>query len=163
MSTTVGDTHALSASLPDALSGPSRSLQWWSFILPVLKCALCPACLSLFGGVFAGARLGFLGDERLHEVVIGAALVADVLILGAAFRHHRFPWPLAACGLGALLIVAGHLTHVSPIEVSGFIVLIVAAFWNWRVLRKHHREHTSTCTHCNHDRAAVDAAPAPIR
>lgn len=144
--------HNNQAIAPAALvpTGPSRILQLGSFILPILKCAVCPACLSLLGGAFAGARLGVLGDEQLHEVIVAIALIADALVLGLAFRHHRAAGPLTVCGIGAMLVVAGHLQHANHVEVAGFLVLIIAAFWNWRVLRRHHRQNHSTCTHCNH-------------
>jgi hypothetical protein len=59
---------------------PHALLTWGALVLPVLKRALCPVCLGVFGSVFAGARLGFLANERLHGAVVAAAVVADVCI-----------------------------------------------------------------------------------
>jgi hypothetical protein len=119
-----------------------------------VKCAFCPVCLGLFGSALAGARLGFLGDERFHFALIAVAVVFDVAILGAAFRHHRRRAPLILCGLGALAALGGHLgSGAVPLEYVGFGALMLAALWNVVLLRRHHHHLSTAC--CAHDRAAV--------
>jgi hypothetical protein len=125
---------------------PSRALQVGSLLLPILKCAVCPACLSLFGGLFAGARMGLLGDERLHGGIIALALVADVFILRAALKHHKNRWPLSLCLAGAALAVLGHFT-VEFVEYLGFALLLIAAVQNVVLLRRHRNESGSCCAH----------------
>ena len=125
---------------------PSRAIQFWSFVLPVLKCAVCPACLSIFGGLFAGARMGFLGDERFHGSIIAVALVADFFILRAAMQHHKSRWPLALCLAGGAIAILGHFT-AEVVELSGFGLLMVAAIQNVVLLRRHRREGGSCCAH----------------
>ena len=131
---------------------PSRAVQFWSFALPVLKCAVCPACLSIFGGLFAGARMGFLGDERLHGGIIAIALVADFFILRAALRHHRNWWPLGLCLGGGTVAIVGHFT-AEVVEFAGFALLMLAAIHNVVLLRRHRREGASCCAHEPHARA----------
>ena len=123
-----------------------RAIQVWSFILPILKCAVCPACLSIFGSLFAGARMGFLGDTRMHMGIIGAALVADIAILYAAMQHHQSRLPLVACSVGGTLALAGHFTH-EAVEFVGFAILMFAAAYNYVLIRRHHREEGSCCSH----------------
>lgn len=125
---------------------PSQAVQFWSFALPVLKCAVCPACLSIFGGLFAGARLGFLGDERFHGSIIAIALVADFFILRAAMRHHKNRWPLGLCLGGGVVAIVGHFT-AETVEFIGFGLLMLAAIHNVVLLRRHHREDGSCCAH----------------
>jgi hypothetical protein len=125
---------------------PSRAVQFWSFALPVLKCAVCPACLSIFGGLFAGARMGFLGDERLHGSIIAIALVADFFILRAAMRHHKNRWPLGLCLGGGAVAILGHFT-AEVVEFVGFALLMLAAIHNVVLLRRHRREGGSCCAH----------------
>jgi len=128
---------------------PGLALQVWSFILPVLKCALCPACLSLFGGLFAGARLGFLEIERFHGGLIAVALVADLFILRAAMKHHQSRWPLILCVSGGVIALAGHLI-AEPLEYVGFVLLFTAAVQNVILLRRHRRHGGACCAHDAH-------------
>lgn len=123
---------------------PSRSLQVLSIALPVLKCAVCPACLSIFGGLFAGARMGMLGDERIHGWVIALALTADVFILWSAIRHHRNRWPLGLCFAGAMLAVSGHFIAES-LEFAGFGLLMIASLQNAWLIRRHRHIEGSCC------------------
>lgn len=125
---------------------PELWLRAGAVALPILKCAVCPACLSVFGSLLAGARFGFLEDERLHGAVILAALLADFLILGASLRHHRRWGPLGVCAAGALLAVAGHFTS-ELVEYGGLSLLLAAGIWNLILLRRHHREGADCCAH----------------
>ena len=127
-------------------SGRNLLLQAGGFVLPIVKCAVCPVCLSLFGGVFAGARLGLLGDERLHILVIMAAVVLDLLILKAAARHHKSVLPVWLCGTGGFLALMGHFT-VETLEYAGFALLIVAAIANLVLLRRHRKHGGPCCAH----------------
>jgi hypothetical protein len=149
--------HAQQSTDAVSSASPSRSLQVWSFLLPALKCALCPACLSIFGSLFAGARMGFVVDESLHGGIILVALVADFFILRAAMKHHRSRWPASLCAAGALLAVAGHFTN-EAVEFAGFVLLMIAAILNLTLLRQH-RKHGGAC--CVHDAAPHTEAPVP--
>jgi hypothetical protein len=122
-------------------------LQLGSLLLPIIKCAFCPVCLSLFGTAVAGARLGFLADERCHGVLITVAVIIDGAIFAAGRRHHRGPGPLVLCGLGALVAMAGHLAEVAGMEIAGLGALMVAAFWNVLLLRQHRHRRGGCCDH----------------
>lgn len=131
---------------PGHQRGPGRVLQALSLALPVIKCLACPACLSVIGGVFAGARFGFHISEQTHLSVLVVALAVDVGILSAAARHHESRRPLQLCLLGGALAFAGHFTHVA-VEYLGFALLIAGATYNI-VLMRQHRAHGGTC--CAH-------------
>ena len=128
---------------------PGRAVQFWSFALPVIKCLVCPACLSVFGGLFAGARLGFLGDERFHGGIIAVALIADFFILRAAMQHHGNRWPLGLCLAGGAIAILGHFS-AEVVEFIGFGLLMLAAIYNVVLLRRHRREGGSCCAHEAH-------------
>jgi hypothetical protein len=127
-------------------AAPGTLLQISAILLPVLRCALCPLCLGTLGGVLAGARVGFLQDERFHGVFILVALVADAFILRAAFAHHRRSGPLLLCLGGALLAVAGHFV-AEAVEYVGLGALLVAALWNVVLLRRHRSGGAACCAH----------------
>lgn len=132
-------------------SVPQR-LQMLSLLLPLLKCAVCPVCLSLYGGLFAGARLGAVGLGQLPEWLLSVVLVADLAILGLAFRHHRRLGPLLVCAVAGGLVGAGHMASSERLELLGFAALIGTAFWNWWLLRELHRSPEAVCSHCAHHR-----------
>jgi hypothetical protein len=125
---------------------PRPWLRAGAVVLPILKCAVCPACLSIFGSVFAGARLGFVESERWHGVIILVALVADFGILWASTRHHARYGPLALCVAGAAIAVVGHLFS-ELVEYAGFALLLGAGLWNLALLRRHRRAAGSCCAH----------------
>ena len=112
--------------------------------LPILKCAVCPACLGIFASLFAGARIGFVQLERWHGILLLSALVADAIILGASARHHRRRGPLWLCAFGGLLAASGHYV-VESLEYAGFALLLAAGIWNLVLLRRHHHHAGSCC------------------
>ena len=125
---------------------PSVWLRVGAIVLPVLKCALCPACLSIFGSVLAGTRIGLLDNERVHAPIILVALIADFGILGASMRHHSRRGPIALCALGAMLAVFGHFA-MELVEYAGFGILLGAGIWNTVLLRRHHQAGSTCCAH----------------
>lgn len=130
---------------------PSVLLRAGALVLPVLKCAVCPACLSVWGSLLAGARLGLLKDERVHGALIVVALVVDFVILGASMRHHARRGPLWLCVVGAVMALLGHFAW-EPIEYGGFAVLFATGIWNFVLLRRHHQEGGRCCAH-RHEKA----------
>ena len=139
-------TRAAAFGPEQSANGPSLWLRIGAVALPVLKCAVCPACLGLIGSVLAGARMGFLEDERVHAAVIVVAVVADVAILGASLRHHGRLGPLVLCGIGALLALGGHFAG-EVVEYAGFALLFATGIWNLLLLRRHHRHGGDCCAH----------------
>ena len=119
-----------------------------SFMLPVLKCAVCPVCLGMFGSVVAGARLGFLADERLHGALIVFAIALDAGILTVALRHHRQLGPLLVCCAGALLALLGHFgLRTEVLEYVGFAMLMAASLWNVGLMLAHPHSDGACCVH----------------
>jgi hypothetical protein len=152
--TTHQSSQALSPAAPASLW-----LRIGAVGLPILKCAVCPACLSIFGSVFAGARFGFVQTEPWHELLIFVALIADFAVLGASFRHHRRRTPLWLCAAGALLVVLGHL-FAESLELLGFALLLAAGISNLILLRRHHRHAGNCCAHGHGAAITVEAGNA---
>ena len=141
---------------------PSAWLRIGAIVLPILKCAVCPACLGIFGSLLAGARIGLLEDERIHGAIIVFALIADFGILGASIRHHGRRGPLGLCAVGAALALAGHFAW-EPVEYGGFAILFATGIWNLVLLRRHHRKAGSCCAHLGHRHEAHGVAAVPER
>jgi len=156
----MGQEETLHASTEVRL--PSAWLRIGAIVLPILKCAVCPACLGIFGSILAGARIGFLEDERIHGAIILFALIADFGILGASIRHHGRRGPIGLCIAGAMLALLGHFAW-EPIEYAGFAFLFAAGIWNLVLLRRHHREAGSCCAHRGHRHEQHDGAAVSER
>jgi hypothetical protein len=128
-----------------------KSRLWLSFgsiVMPILRCALCPVCVGTFGSVVAGARLGFLADQRLHGVLILFAIAIDTLMLAASMRHHHRTGPLLLCTFGSCTALLAHFAlQVEPVEYAGFALLMFASIWNVRLLLAHRLVDGSCCPH----------------
>jgi hypothetical protein len=160
MSTEESTVRDHQGSTAPELFGPGTLAQLGSMLLPVLRCALCPACLGAFGGLLAGTRLGLLQDERFHGAFVMAALVVDLVILRAAFVHHKKGGPLFVCAFGALFAIVGHF-FAEELEFLGLLVLVGAALWNVLLLRRHRREGHGCCPH--ESRPAFTTGPGAVR
>lgn len=71
----------------------------WATLLPLVACAFCPACLSLWATILSALGVGFALSESQHRV---ALLVAVGVALGAGLWRARITQRLAPLGLSAL-------------------------------------------------------------
>lgn len=110
-------------------------LDWLPGLASALSIATC------YGTLVAVTILSTLGiaiaiDERIWAgaIVAFAALAVAGIALGS--WRHRYPWPLllALTGAGAIAY-AMYGQYDRLIELSGFALLCLAAFWDWRLRR----------------------------
>lgn len=97
----------------------------WSAVLPLLACAVCPACLATYTKLFSlvGVSLGL--DEAAHQLLLAVALVISVGV--SAWRSWRTgrAWPLLVAACGSALVAAGHLLgDLHALEWAGVLVLL---------------------------------------
>ena len=137
-------TESLAPEQPQ-VNASGTALQALSVALPIFKCAACPACLSLWGTLFAGARVGVFEDERAHALVLLLAVVVDFAILGASLRHHGSRGPLIVCAAGAVLALGGHFVG-EAVEYAGLAVLMGVGLWNFLLLRAHQHRPGGCCS-----------------
>lgn len=106
-------------------------------LLPVLACAVCPACLSLYAKVLATLGVGFALTESQHQGILAVAVTASLLVSAArSWRSGRL-WPVAVAGLGCALLVLGHaLGDARWLEWSGVLVLLIGGIREQRVARR---------------------------
>ena len=133
------------------VNASGTALQALSVALPIFKCAACPACLSLWGTLFAGARIGAFEDERAHALVLLLAVVVDFVVLGASLRHHGSHGPLIVCAAGAVLALGGHFVG-ETVEYAGLAVLMGVGVWNLRLLRAHRHRPDGCCSPAGFER-----------
>ena len=93
---------------------------------------------ACYGTLAAISLLGALGIAiALNEAVWAGMIVAfaalAVVGLGLGMARHRRPWPILIGAAGAAAI--GYVMYVQydrMIELAGFVLLCIAAFWDWR-------------------------------
>lgn len=104
---------------------PKSGASIWAALLPVLACAVCPACLATYTKLLslAGVSLGF--DEALHDLLMAVALTVSVGV--SAWRSWRTgrAWPLLVAVGGSALVAGGHLLgEFQVLEWAGVLVLL---------------------------------------
>jgi hypothetical protein len=98
----------------------------WSSFLPLLACAVCPACLATYTKLLSlvGVSVGL--DEAAHQLLMAVALIVSVGV--SAWRSWRTgrAWPLLVATCGSTLVAAGHLLgDIHAVEWAGVLVLLI--------------------------------------
>jgi hypothetical protein len=117
--------HACDCTAHRGRAEPSPSAGIWSTVLPVLACAVCPACLTTYAKLFSVLGVGFGLSEIHHLLLLAVAIGASVgLSAWRSWRTRRI-WPIAVALTGSLLVVAGHVSGDLPVlEWAGVLVLL---------------------------------------
>lgn len=105
-------------------------------MLPLLACAVCPACLSAYAKVLSAFGVGLFLSETQHAIIMAVAVTSSILV--SAWRSVRSGrrWPLAVSLSGSVLIVLGHLLELAAVEWLGVVVLLVGGLVEMPLLRK---------------------------
>ena len=96
------------------------------------------AVLSCYGTSVLIGLLSMLGvtlamDERVWAGTIVFFAALATVAIGVSARHHRAAGPIVIASLGLGLIAGvmyGAFNRI--IEITGFVLLIAAALWDWR-------------------------------
>ncbi len=118
-----------------AMSIKDSRLRWLAALSTVLSLAVCYGTLAIV------ALLGVLGTAvNVDKTLWAGAIVAFASIatagLGLGLARHRRPWPILVGGLGAATIgYAMYVRYDRLSEAAGFLLLSVAAIWDWRICR----------------------------
>jgi len=118
------------------MSRNRSSFAWLGSVATLFSLAACYGTLAAIGilGVL-GITIAF--DETLWAGVIIAFAVLAVGGFGVGLLCHRQPWPTLIGGLG--VVILGYVMYVQYNrlnEIFGFILLCLAAFWDWRLRRR---------------------------
>jgi len=117
----------------EIMSFKSSRLDWLASIATALSLIACYGTLAVIG------ILGVLGISiALNETLWAGAIVAFAALavggLGFGLARHRQPWPILVGGFGAAAIgYAMYVQYDRLIELAGFVLLCLAAYWNWRL------------------------------
>ncbi len=98
--------------------------------------------LACYGTLAIIAILGALGIAiGLNETLWAGAIVAFAVVavggLGLRLRQHQNLFPLALGFVGAsTLVYTMYVQYDRIVELFGFVLLCIAAFWDWRLRQK---------------------------
>jgi len=100
----------------------TERVSWWSALLPIFACALCPACIAAWAPLLATAGLGLALTESHHT---GLLLGTIALALGVAVwraRRTRAWFPVLLTTTGGAFMLAGHVLNENAV-LAGLGVL----------------------------------------
>jgi hypothetical protein len=120
-------------------SAASTRASAWTGLLPLLACAVCPACLATYAKLLSvlGVSVGL--TEYQHTIILAFAIALSVLVSAWRSARSRRAWPLAFALLGSCFVVTGHLSgELHALEWLGVLVLLVSgAIEQFRMPRAH--------------------------
>jgi hypothetical protein len=117
------------------MSARRSKLDWLAGLATVLSLFACYGTLAVIA-ILGAIGIAIALDEALWAGVIVAFAALAVGGLGFGLLGHRQPWPCLIGVLGAAAIgYAMYVRYDRAIELSGFILLCLAAFWDWRLRR----------------------------
>lgn len=109
----------------------------FSALLPVLACAVCPACLSTYAKLFSIAGVGFGLSELHHDILLGVAVATSVLVSAWRSYRTRRAWPVAVALAGSSMVLGGHLLgELAWLEWAGVLTLLAGGLTEHFRLRR---------------------------
>ena len=109
----------------------------WETLLPILACAVCPACMATYAKLFSllGVSVGL--SELHHTVVLTVAIAVSTLVSAWRSLRTRRVWPVAFAMLGSSLVIAGHVRgELHALEWAGVLTLLASGLVEHFRLRK---------------------------
>jgi len=100
------------------------------------------AVLTCYGTLSTVALLSVIGisveiDEGLLVKLFTGFLVVALTGMGYSFRTHRHPGPLLlSIASAALLLWVFYGSYSKPMEMTGFIALVIASLWDFRAKKR---------------------------
>lgn len=123
----------------------TTKLGGWSLVLPILACAVCPACLATYAKLLSLVGVSVGMTESQHLLVLASAVLVSIVVSGVRSWRSKRSWPLAFALAGASLIAVGHSSpRWHALEWVGVLVLLVGGLREQLKLRHHYAPHTAT-------------------
>ena len=109
----------------------------WAAVVPILTCAVCPACLPGYAKLLAFLGVGISLKESTHHVLLASAIFVSLAV--SAWRGRRLGrWgPFATVLLGSSLLGLGHMLQESrPLLWGGVAVLLGGTIWERSIWKR---------------------------
>lgn len=130
-------SHACDCAAHRAPKTTAPNASMWSAILPVLACAVCPACLTTYAKLFSVLGVGFGLSEFHHLVLLVVAISASIGVSAWRSWHTRRVWPIAIALTGSALVATGHFAgDLHAVEWAGVLLLLVGGLTEHFRLRR---------------------------
>lgn len=130
-------SHACDCAAHRAPKASAPNAGVWSAVLPVLACAVCPACLTTFAKLFSVLGVGFGLSELHHLVLLVVAIGASIGVSAWRSWRTRRVWPIAIAVTGSALVATGHFAgDLHVVEWAGVLVLLVGGLTEHFRLRR---------------------------
>ena len=128
-----------SCDCPAHRHAPTKSkLGGWSLLLPLLACAICPACLATYAKLLSVLGVGVGMTESQHLLVLSTAVLVSIVVSALRSWRSKRWWPIAFALAGAVLIVIGHAARsLHELEWAGVLMLLVGGLREHFKLRAH--------------------------
>ena len=118
--------HACDCAAHRAPKTTAPNASMWSAILPVLACAVCPACLTTYAKLFSVLGVGFGLSEFHHLVLLVVAISMSIGVSAWRSWRTRRVWPIAIALTGSALVATGHFAgDLHAVEWAGVLLLLV--------------------------------------
>jgi hypothetical protein len=108
----------------------------WATVVPVLACAVCPACVSTYAKVFATIGVAAALSERQHLALLVFAVITSVAVSAYRSWRSRRAWPVLVAVAGCTFLSAGHLLEANALEWLGMAILIIGGMLERRATRR---------------------------
>ena len=108
---------------------------WLAGVATAFSLVACYVTLAVIG-VLGALGIAIALDEAPWAGAIVAFAALAVGGLGFGLVRRRKPWPILVGGLGAATLgYAMYARYDRLTEFAGFVLLVLAAFWDWRLRR----------------------------
>lgn len=109
---------------------------FYSGVAALLAFIACNS-LILVTAFFAIFGIALSINTHVQAVLISLFAILTSALMYKGFKQHHKIGPLLLGGIGALvIIITMYITYSKLIESFGLLALVIAAGWNWYVVRR---------------------------
>lgn len=129
-------------------------------ILPILACALCPACIGVWAQVLSAVGMGFVMTEAQHHVLLAVAISVALSMSVYRYARTRFVGPFVLTIAGCLSLGGSHLFAEENHLFSWLSIAIIlgASLWQRRAERGANRQQHASTSDVAFDRSSGEVA-----
>jgi hypothetical protein len=133
---------------PAPMADGSGKASGLAALAPLLACALCPACLSLYAKLAGVVGAGLAISEAAHAALLATAMLVSVLVSAYRYRLTRRGWPVSLSLVGITLMTLAHiLGEPTSLELLGMGALAASAVVDRFGLETMLRRRTQSASH----------------
>ena len=129
-------------------------------ILPILACALCPACIGVWAQVLSAVGMGIVVTEAQHHVLLAVAIGVTSCMSVYRYVRTRLVGPFVLTIAGCLSLGGSHLfaeeNHI--LSWLSIAIILCASLWQRRAERRVSRQQHASSSDVAFDRSSGEVA-----